>query len=89
VHQGGEEGPGVLGAGDDAAIGADAEVPVGRVGLLAALIVCNWLKGVSASSVCPLACAAMIPAMVAAMFYRLDVYTMHVSLHSRAVQAQS
>jgi flagellar biosynthetic protein FliP len=54
-----------------------------------ALIVCYWLKGVSASSVCPLACASMIPAMVAAMFYRLDVYTTHVSLRSRAVQAQS
>ena len=54
-----------------------------------ALIVCYWLTGVSASPVCPLACAAMIPAMVAAMFYRLDVYTTHVSLRSRAVQAQS
>jgi hypothetical protein len=44
-----------------------------------ALIVCHWLNAVSASSVCPLACAAMIPAMVVAMLYRLDVYTAHAS----------
>jgi hypothetical protein len=44
-----------------------------------ALIVCYWLNGVSASSVCPLACAAMVPAMVVAMLYRLDVFTAHVS----------
>lgn len=40
-----------------------------------ALIVCYWLNGISASSVCPLACAAMIPAMIIAMLYRVDVYT--------------
>jgi hypothetical protein len=47
-----------------------------------ALIVCYSLNGVSASSVCPLACAAMIPAMVVVMVYRLDVYTTHVSLRA-------
>jgi hypothetical protein len=41
------------------------------------LILCYWLPALSASSVCPLACAAMIPAMVAAMLYRLDDYTGH------------
>jgi hypothetical protein len=44
-----------------------------------ALIVCYWLGAVAAGSVCPLACAAMIPAMVVAMLYRLEVYTAHVS----------
>jgi hypothetical protein len=41
------------------------------------LIVSYWLNGISAGSVCPLACAAMIPAMVIAMLYRLGEYTTH------------
>ena len=39
------------------------------------LIGCYWLHAVQASSICPLACAAMIPAMVGAMLFRLDDYT--------------
>ena len=39
------------------------------------LIVCYRLHAVSANSVCPLACATMIPAIVVAMLYRLDDYT--------------
>jgi len=35
AHQGGEERRGVLGVGEDAAVGGDAPMPVGRVGLLA------------------------------------------------------
>jgi hypothetical protein len=42
-----------------------------------ALISCYWLHAVSANSICPLACAAMIPAMVMAMLFRLDDYTGH------------
>jgi hypothetical protein len=41
------------------------------------LIVCYRLHAVSAESICPLACAAMIPAMVGAMLFRLDDYTGH------------
>src|SRR5512132_4554157 len=33
AHEGGEEGGGVLGVGDDAAFGADAPMPVGRLEL--------------------------------------------------------
>jgi hypothetical protein len=40
-----------------------------------ALIVCYWLHAVSSNSMCPIACAAMIPAMVVAMLFRLDDYT--------------
>jgi hypothetical protein len=40
-----------------------------------ALIICYRLRAVAADSVCPLACAAMIPAMVGAMLFRLDDYT--------------
>lgn len=39
------------------------------------LIACYWLHAVEASSICPLACAAMIPAMVGAMLFRVDDYT--------------
>jgi hypothetical protein len=42
-----------------------------------ALIGCYRLHAVEAGSICPLACAAMIPAMVVAMLYRLDDYTSH------------
>jgi hypothetical protein len=41
------------------------------------LIVCYRLHAVDAESICPLACAAMIPAMVGAMLFRLDDYTGH------------
>lgn len=42
-----------------------------------ALIGCYWLHAVDAGSICPLACAAMIPAMIVAMLYRIDDYTGH------------
>lgn len=42
-----------------------------------ALILCYRLDTVSAGSICPIACAAMIPAMVIAMLVRLDDYTSH------------
>ena len=38
------------------------------------LIGCYWLHAVEANTICPLACAAMIPAMVGAMLLRLDDY---------------
>lgn len=41
------------------------------------LIVCYELHAVSAESICPLACAAMIPAMVGAMLFRREDYTGH------------
>ena len=41
------------------------------------LIACYRLHAVEASSICPLACAVMIPAMVGAMLFRLDDYTGH------------
>jgi hypothetical protein len=42
-----------------------------------ALVACYWLRAVPADSICPLACASMIPAMIVAMLYRLDDYTGH------------
>jgi hypothetical protein len=42
-----------------------------------ALIGCYRLHAVAAGSICPLACAAMIPAMIVAMLYRFDEYTGH------------
>jgi len=42
------------------------------------------MNAVSTSSVCPLACAAMIPALVVAVVHRLDVYTTHASRALRA-----
>ncbi len=39
------------------------------------LVACYRLGAVSADAVCPLACGAMVPAMAAAMLYRLDEYT--------------
>ena len=39
------------------------------------LIACYWVHAVEANSICPLACAAMIPAMVGAMLFRVDDYT--------------
>ena len=42
-----------------------------------AVIVCYRLHAVGAESICPLACTAMIPAMVGAMLFRRDDYTGH------------
>lgn len=39
------------------------------------VISCYWVGALSASSVCPVACTLMLPAMAAAMLVRLDVYT--------------
>lgn len=47
------------------------------------VLACYWAGAVAAGSVCPLSCVLMIPAMAAAMWLRLDVYT----THSRAVAA--
>ena len=38
------------------------------------LLVCYWVGAVKAGAICPLGCAAMVPAMIAAMVYRLDEY---------------
>lgn len=46
-------------------------VPV--VGVLA----CYWAGAISADPVCPLSCVLMIPAMAAAMMFRLDIYMAH------------
>jgi hypothetical protein len=40
-----------------------------------AVLACYWAGAVTADSVCPLSCVLMIPAMAAAMLFRLDVYT--------------
>ena len=53
------------------------EMSAAMVAPALALIVCYRLHAVSADSVCPLACAAMIPAMVGAMLFRLEDYTGH------------
>ena len=39
-----------------------------------AFIVAYWLGGLKAGAICPLGCAMMVPAMLAAMLYRLDEY---------------
>src|SRR5512133_1190660 len=46
------------------------------------LIGCYELGAVSADSVCPVACAAMIPAMAGAMLFRRDDYTGHGAVAS-------
>jgi hypothetical protein len=51
-------------------------VPV--VGVLALY----WAGAISADPVCPFSCMLMIPAMAAAMLFRLDVYTMRASIRS-------
>jgi hypothetical protein len=56
---------------------SSAEMSAAMVVPAVALIVCYRLHAVSAGSVCPLACAAMVPAMIVAMLYRLDDYTCH------------
>ena len=43
------------------------------------LIGCYWAGAVAAGSVCPFACALMIPAMAVAMLFRLDLYTRHAA----------
>lgn len=40
----------------------------------AVFIVAYWIGGLKAGAVCPLGCATMVPAMFAAMFYRLGEY---------------
>jgi hypothetical protein len=42
-----------------------------------AVLACYWAGAIAADPVCPLACVLMIPAMAAAMVFRLDVYTTH------------
>lgn len=42
-----------------------------------ALIACYRMDAVAAGSICPIACSAMIPAMVVAMLFRLEDYTSH------------
>jgi len=39
------------------------------------VLVCYWMGAITADSVCPLSCALMIPAMAAAMLFRLGLYT--------------
>jgi len=39
------------------------------------VLTCYWVGAISADPVCPLSCVLMIPAMAAAMLFRLDVYT--------------
>jgi hypothetical protein len=39
------------------------------------VLACYWVGVITADSVCPLSCVLMIPAMAAAMLFRLDVYT--------------
>jgi hypothetical protein len=41
------------------------------------VLACYWANAVTANSVCPLSCVLMIPAMAAAMCFRLDLYTAH------------
>jgi uncharacterized membrane protein YhaH (DUF805 family) len=54
-----------------------AEMSVAMVVPAIALIASYWAGGISASSVCPLACALMIPSMAVAMLFRFDEYTGH------------
>jgi hypothetical protein len=39
------------------------------------VLACYWAGAITADPVCPLACVLMIPAMAAAMLFRLDAYT--------------
>ena len=39
-----------------------------------AVIACYWLGGVTAEPMCGIACAAMLPAMVVAMLFRVEHY---------------
>jgi hypothetical protein len=38
-------------------------------------LACYWAGAIAAGPVCPISCVLMIPAMAAAMLFRLDVYT--------------
>ena len=46
------------------------------------LIICYEMGAVSADSICPVACAAMIPAMAVAMLFRRDDYIGHRAVTS-------
>lgn len=39
------------------------------------VLACYWAGAITADPVCPVSCVLMIPAMAAAMLFRLDVYT--------------
>ena len=39
------------------------------------VLACYWAGAITADPVCPLSCVLMIPAMAAAMLFRLDLYT--------------
>src|SRR4051794_25507296 len=39
-----------------------------------AFIAAYWFGGLNGGAICPLGCASMVPAMIAAMLYRLDEY---------------
>jgi hypothetical protein len=39
------------------------------------VLACYWTDALTASSICPLSCVLMLPAMAAAMVFRLGVYT--------------
>ena len=39
------------------------------------VLACYWAGAITADPVCPLSCVLMIPAMAAAMLFRLDRYT--------------
>jgi hypothetical protein len=56
---------------------SSAEMSAAMVAPAFALLVCYWAGGVSAKPICPIACAAMIPAMIMAMLFRLDEYGAH------------
>jgi hypothetical protein len=51
------------------------EMTVAMFAPVLGVLACYWVGVISADSVCPLSCVLMIPAMAAAMLFRLDVYT--------------
>lgn len=54
-----------------------AEMSAAMLVPVVALIACYRVDAVAAGSICPIACTAMIPAMVVAMLLRLEDYTSH------------
>jgi hypothetical protein len=52
-----------------------AEMTAAMIVPVAVIVPCYWLGAVSAEPMCPIACAAMIPAMAVAMLFRRDEYT--------------
>jgi hypothetical protein len=64
-----------------------AEMTVAMFVPVAIIIPCYWLSAMSAEPMCPIACAAMIPAMAVAMLFRRDEYTTHVKVVARAAPA--